>query len=91
MYPLDYEAILKMRDENMLAMCTVKLFIIPMVSKRFALYLTEKEDEARAEQYKIYGVLVRKIIDVCDKMDTETYCEYAKRWQSFRDLKQQVL
>ncbi len=88
---LDYEAILKMRDENRLMMCDVRLFIIPMASKRFALYLAGKEDEAREEHHKHYGVLALNIIGGSRKMDTETYCEDTKKWQSFRDLKRQVL
>lgn len=88
---LDYESILKMRDENQLMMCSVKLFVVPMGSKRFALYLAEKEDEARAEHRRMYGVLALTILDASDKMDTETYCEDTKKWQSFRELKQQVL
>lgn len=50
---LDFEAILKMRDENQLMMCRVKLFIIPMPSKQFALYLAEREDEACAEHHRV--------------------------------------
>lgn len=87
----DYEAILKMRDENKLMMCGVKLFIIPMASKRFALYLAEKEDDARAEHHRMYGLSALNIIDESHKMDTETYCEDTEKWQSFRDLKRRVL
>ena len=72
-------------------MCGIKLFIIPMVSIRFAFYLAEKEDEARAEHHRVYGVLALTIRDGSDKMDMETYCEDIKKWQSFRNLKQQVL
>ena len=88
---LDYETILKIRDENKLMMCCVKLFIIPMASKRFALYLAEQEDEARAEHHRVYGELAMTIMDVSDKMDTTTYCEDMKKLQSFRELKGQVL
>ncbi|WP_342512482.1 hypothetical protein MKY34_17975 [Sporosarcina sp. FSL K6-1522] len=88
---LDYAMILNMRDENQLKMCDVKLFIIPVVNKRFALYLAEKEDEAHAEHHRMYGVRALTILDVSDKMDMETYCETTKKWQSFRDLKRQVL
>ena len=65
-------------------MCDIKLFIIPMASKQFAIYLAAVEDDARAEHQRIYGVAAFKIIDVSDKMDTETYCEDIKKWQSFR-------
>ena len=88
---LDFEAIMKMRDENQLMMCGVKLFIIPMASKRFALYLAEKEDEARAEHHRVYGELAMTIMDVSDKMDMTTYCEVRKELQSFRELKGKVL
>ena len=88
---LDFEAIMKMRDENQLMMGGVKLFIIPMASKRFALYLAEKEVEARAEHHRVYGVLAKTIMDVSDKMDTTTYCEDRKELQSFRELKGKVL
>ena len=75
----------------MLAMCGVKLLIVPMVSKRFALYLVGKEHDARNEHHKIYGKLVDEIIDVGDRMDTEPFCEETKKWRSFRALKQEVL
>ncbi|MCG7335074.1 hypothetical protein MHZ95_07270 [Sporosarcina sp. ACRSM] len=88
---LDYEAIQKMRDDNRLMMCGIKLFIIPMGSKRFALYLAEREDEARAEHHKMYGELARTIRDVSDKMDAGAYCEDTQKWQSFREVKRQVL
>lgn len=88
---LDYEVILIMRDENQLMMCGIKLFIIPMPAKRFALYLAEREDEARAEHHRIHGVLPLTIKDVSGKMDMETYCEDTKKWQSFRDLKRQAI
>ena len=88
---LDFEAIMKIRDENQLMMCGVKLFIIPMASKRFALYLAESEDEARAEHHRVYGVLAETIMDVSDKMDTSSYCEETKKWQSFRELKRRVM
>ncbi|MFJ7933255.1 hypothetical protein [Sporosarcina sp. NPDC096371] len=88
---LDYEAISKMRDENQLMMCRVKLFIVPMASKRFALYLSGKEEEARTVHQRMFGVRPHTILDASDKMDMETYCEDTKRWQSFRDMKRQVL
>lgn len=88
---LDFEAILKMRDENQLMMCAMKLFIVPMASKRFALYLAEKEDDVRTVHHKMYGELARTIRDVSDKMDAGAYCEDTQKWQSFRELKRQVL
>ncbi len=88
---LDYEAIQKMSDENRLMMCGIKLFIVPMGSKRFAIYLAEREDEVRAEHQKVYGELALTILDVSDKMDAEVYCEDTQKWHSFRDLKRQVL
>jgi hypothetical protein len=88
---LDYEAIRKMRDDNRLMMCGIKLFIVPMDSKRFALYLAEREDQARAKHHKVYGELARTILDVSDKMDAGAYCEDTQKWQSFRDVKRQVL
>lgn len=87
---LDYKAILKMRDDNQLMMCDIKLFIVPMGSKQFALYLAEKEGEARVKHHKVYGLLAVTIQDVSEKMDTETYCEDTQKWRSFRDLKRQV-
>ncbi len=88
---LDYEVIKKMRDENRLAMCNVKLYIIPMASKQFALYLATTKDKAQAEHHRVYGGVVNTIIDVSDKMDTVTYCEETKKWRSFREVKQEVL
>ncbi|MDS9471518.1 hypothetical protein [Sporosarcina pasteurii] len=88
---LDYTAILKMRDENQLKMCGVKFYIIPMASKKFALYLAERDDEARAEHRRIYGEVARNVLDMSDKMDTSTYCEETKKWQSFRELKREVV
>ena len=88
---LDFDAIMKMRDENQLMMGGVKLFIIPMASKRFALYLAKEEDEARAEHHRVYGELAMTIMEVSDKMDTTTYCEDRKKLQSFRELKGKVL
>lgn len=38
-----------------------------------------------------YGELGMTPIDVSEKMDTSTYCEETKIWQSFRELKRQVL
>ena len=38
---LDHEAIIKMRDENCMQMCTIKLFIVPMGWKRFAVYFED--------------------------------------------------
>lgn len=88
---LDYPAILKMRDENKLLMCRIKLFIVPMASKRFALYLAEKEVEVRREHQRIYGEISPTTWDVSHKMDMSTYCEETKKSQSFRELKRQVM
>ena len=73
--------------ENELMTCRVKLFIIPVPSKQFALYLAEREDEACSEHHRVYGELGMTPIDVSEKMDTSTYCEETKIWQSFRELK----
>lgn len=88
---LDYPTILQMRDENQLMVCGVKLFIVPMKSKTFALYLAEKEEEVRAEHRRIYGEVALSILDMSNKMDTSVYCEETKKWQSFRELKRQVV
>lgn len=88
---LDYTAILKMRDENQLMVCGVKLFIVPMDSKNFGLYLAEREEEARAEHHRIYGKVAATVLDISHKMDASTYCEETNKWQSFRQLKRQVV
>lgn len=88
---LDYTAIMKMRDDNQLKICGVKFFIVPMGSKKFALYLAEKEEEVRAEHQRIYKDAAFTVLDVSHKMDTTTYCEETKKWQSFRELKRQVV
>lgn len=88
---LDYIAIMKMRDENQLKVCDVKFFIVPIASKKFALYLAEKEEEVRAEHHRIYRDVAYTVLDMSSKMDTTTYCEETKKWQSFRELKRQVV
>lgn len=88
---LDYTEIVKMRDENWLQMCTIKLFTIPMEPKRHALYLAESEDIARAKHYKIYGQLAQKIIDISHKMDVSLYYEETGLSPSFRELKRQAV
>ncbi|AOV07431.1 DnaB-like helicase N-terminal domain-containing protein [Sporosarcina ureilytica] len=60
-------------------------------AKKFALYLSEREEEARAEHRRIYGEVTYTVLDMSHKMDTSIYCEETKRWQSFRELKRQVV
>jgi len=88
---LNFEEILKMRNDNTLKMCRIKLYIVPMRAKRFALYLSENENAARAEHHRVYGETAMTIKDISVKMDTTIYAEDIKKWQSFRDLKRQVL
>jgi hypothetical protein len=88
---LDYDAIIKMRDENWLRMCTVKLFVVPMGGKRFAVYLAENAEEVMAQHRNIYGGLARRVIDVSTKMDVSIYCEETGKSQSFRELKRRVV
>ena len=68
-----------------------KAFYRSMASKRFALYLAEKEVEARREHQRIYGEISPNTWDVSHKMDKSTYCEETKKSQSFRELKRQVM
>lgn len=88
---LDHEAVIKMRDENYLSMCTIKLFTIQIEPRRFAFYLAEKEDEARSKHYSIYGQISKRVIDMTDKMDTSLYCHETKRVESFRELKKRTM
>jgi len=88
---LDYEAIIKMRDENWLRMCTVKLFAVPLGGKRYAVYLAETAEEVIAQHRNIYGGLARRVIDVSNKMDVSFYCEETRVEQSFRELKRRVV
>lgn len=88
---LDHEVIMKIRDENWLEMCTVKLFVVPIGGRRFAVYLAEREEEARVQHFRIYGVPARRVMDVSDRMDASVYCEETRLWQSFWELKRQVV
>lgn len=49
---LDHEAIARMRDGNWLRMCTIKLFVVPMGERRFAVYLAGTEGEVKALHWK---------------------------------------
>lgn len=88
---LDHGEIIRMRDENWLRMCTVKLFVVPMGWRRFAVYLAEKEGEARALHRKVYGEYARRVMDVSGKMDASIYCEETGKSQSFWELKRQAV
>ena len=88
---LDFEMVYKMRDENWLQMCTIKLFVVPMGGKRFAVYLAEKEGDARAKHHKIYGQLAQKIRDVSNKMDAAVYFEDTRQSRCFRELKREAV
>ncbi|MFC5602697.1 hypothetical protein [Sporosarcina koreensis] len=88
---LDHGEIIRMRDENWLRMCTVKLFVVEMGGKRYAVYLAGKEGEVKALHRKIYGEVARRVRDVSGKMDASVYCEETEVWQSFREFKQQVV
>lgn len=88
---LDHELIMKIRDENWLEMCTVKLFVVPIGRRRFAVYLAEREEEARVQHRRIYGVPARRVMDVSGRMDASVYCEETRLWQSFWELKRQVV
>ncbi|MEK4715367.1 hypothetical protein [Sporosarcina sp. FSL K6-5500] len=88
---LDHQIVMKMRDDNVLSMSNVKLFTVPMGSRKFAFYLAEKEDDARAEHHKVHGVIPYQIINMTEKMDTSVYCEETKKIESFREMKQNVL
>lgn len=88
---LNHEEIVRMRDENWLRMCTVKLFVVPMGGKRFAVYFAGTEEEARALHRKIYGKVARRVRDVSGKMDASVYCEETRKWQSFWELKEQAV
>ncbi|MCM3638923.1 hypothetical protein M3152_14565 [Sporosarcina luteola] len=88
---LDYGAIGRMRNENWLEMCTVKLFVVPLGGRRFAIYFAEREEEARMQHRRIYGMPARWVGDVSSKMDSSVYCEESRLWQSFWELKRQTL
>ena len=88
---LDYDIVTKWRDENVLQLCTIKLFTIPMGQNRHALYLAKKEDDARAKHFKIYAQLAQRILDATHKMDVSLYCEATGRYRMIRELKRQVL
>lgn len=88
---LDYEEIVKMRDENVLQMCTIKLFTIPMGQKRHALYLAETEDAVRAKHHKIYGQLAQRIIDISHEMDYPLFYEETGRSITFREMKREAV
>ncbi|MCG7344883.1 hypothetical protein MHZ92_12115 [Sporosarcina sp. ACRSL] len=88
---LDYDEITKMKDDNWLRMCTVKLFVVPLGGKRFAFYLAETPEEVRVEHRTIYGGVARRVNDVSHKMVMSIYCEVTKRSQSFWEIKREVL
>ncbi|MDN4608185.1 hypothetical protein [Sporosarcina highlanderae] len=88
---LDYTEIFKMRDENYLQMCTIKLFTIPLEPKRHALYLAETEDAARAKHHKIYGQLAQRIIDISHRMDYPLFYEETGLSKTFRELKREAV
>ncbi|WP_252504399.1 hypothetical protein [Sporosarcina sp. Marseille-Q4943] len=88
---LDYEAIGKMREENWLQMCTVKLFVVRMGGKRYAVYLAETEEEVRAQHRKIYGEFAGRVTDASGRMDASYYCEGTGKERSFWELKREVV
>ena len=80
-----------MRNENWLGICTVQLFVVPTGGKRLAVYLARREGEVKALHRQIYGEAARRVRDVSGKMDASVYCEETEVWQSFRELKRQVV
>ena len=88
---LDFEKVYKMRDENWLQMCTIKLFVVPMSGKRYAIYLAENEGDVRAKHHKIYGELAQEIRDVSNKMDGAIYYSDTGESRCFRELKREAV
>lgn len=88
---VDFTEVYRMRDANVLQMCTIKLFTIPLGEGRHAIYLAETEDAARAKHFKLYGQLAQRLIDMSEKMDTSLYCEETGISPSFRELKRQAV
>lgn len=88
---LDHEAIVKMRDDNVLAMSKMLLFTVPMEHRVFAFYLAENVGDARSEHQRQFGAFPQKVIDVSDKMDMPLFTSDLSKYQSFRDKKQQAL
>ncbi|WP_432361428.1 hypothetical protein [Sporosarcina sp. UB5] len=88
---LDFEMVYKMRDENLLQMCTIKLFVVPMSGKRYAIYLARNEEDVRGKHHKIYGRLAQEIRDVSNKMDAAIYYEDTGESQCFRELKREAV
>ena len=88
---LDYETITKMRDDNLLQMCTIKLFNIPLGEGRHAIYLARSEDDARAKHFKIYGRLAQRVIDASHRMDGSLYWNDTGVSKTFREMKREAL
>ena len=88
---LDYDVIRKMRDENMLAMCNIKLFLIRIEPGKFAFYLAKSKDDAQAEHHRMYRELNSDITEMTERMDVTLYCEETKRYESFREIKNRTM
>ena len=88
---MDYKAITKMRDDNWLQMCTIKLFTIPLNQDRYAIYLARDEDDVRAKHFKIYGWLAQRVIDASHRMDASLYWNDTGVSKTFREMKREAL
>lgn len=88
---LDYDVIIKMRKENILSVCDVKLYVVPMGNKRFAVYLARNEAGVYQIHNQRYGVQPAKVMDVSFKIDMTIYCQDTGKEESFWEIKNRVL
>lgn len=88
---VEHLEIIQMREANMLAMCEMKLFTVPMADKLFAFYLSENVVEAASEHRKQFNQEPAKIINITDDMDESLHDVETNKSESFRELKRRTI
>lgn len=83
--------IIQMRESNVLAMCEIKLFTVPMADKLFAFYLAENVVEAAGEHRRNFNQEPAKIINITDSMDKSLMDTKTNKSESFRELKRRTI
>lgn len=88
---VNHDEVKAMRERNELNMNIIRLYSIPLGNNQHFLVFAANEEDAKGHCFKELNRIPNKIFDITDRLDTSFWFEDKQKYQSLRELRDEIL
>lgn len=88
---VNHDEVNVLRAQNELNLNAIKLYTLPLGNNQHFMVFAKSEEDAKGHCYKELNRIPEKIFDITDRLDTSFWFEEKQKYQSLRELRDDLL